>query len=88
MIRLEWIHARAGNERWKEQLDLATEELRRLPEYFSHMAEEWGIRKKPTALSLADPRDQQGYEAYANRQAHVYEVLAADSNAFYRRVTP
>lgn len=86
VVRLEWIHARAGNERWKEQLDLVTEELRRLPLYFSHEVEVWGARKRSASLLFTDIQQQQGYEAYANRQAHVYEVLAADSMAFYRRV--
>lgn len=88
MVRLEWIHALAGLERWKEHITLTKEELRRVTVYFAAVERRWGAQKPPATYQFADKQMEAGYQAYANRQAQVYATLSSSALDLYRSVVP
>lgn len=88
MVRLEWIHALAGLQRWREHLNLAREELRRTAAYFAAVETRWRERKPPANYEFAEEQIEAGYQAYCNRQAQVYATLGASASGLYQQVAP
>ena len=79
VVRLEWVHAHAAHERWKEEFYLLQEESRRVAMSFSRQSEEWQEKR---ALYDGVPLCEQtawGFKAYVERQAEVYASLAAEA---------
>lgn len=88
MVRLEWIHALAGNQRWKEHLILVREELRRTHEYFQYVSNAWLAREPPPDHNFVEPQMANGYQAFMYRQSQVYAGLASQAHGLYRTVVP
>lgn len=75
-VCVEWLKARARSLRWKEELLLLPEELRRTIQYHSWKADWWNGR-----IALCLPSDlalREGLSAHAIRQASIQRGLAAD----------
>jgi hypothetical protein len=74
-VRHEWMTCRARADRWKEELDLLQEEMRRVIAFL-----EWksGLWKKRVGSRLGSvPADvQHGVDSYAHKQASIYHELA------------
>lgn len=81
VLRLEWVHAQAANERWREELHLLSEELRRIQVTFTKEAIKRGDRwpEEEFAKFCYGLRPQRGYQAYSIKQSNAYIRLAEDA---------
>ncbi|KAG6822518.1 hypothetical protein H0H92_013535, partial [Tricholoma furcatifolium] len=75
-IRLEWLKARARAERWREEICLVEEEMRRVLEYGRWKARWWDTQKERRKTSCATLNE--GVVAYAKEQAEVERRRVAD----------
>ncbi|KAH8109623.1 hypothetical protein DFH11DRAFT_1469634, partial [Phellopilus nigrolimitatus] len=74
-VRVEWAKSRARFERWKEEIALLCEEMRRVLAYLKWRADYWlSLRGLRTELDLST---QSGVDAYAAKQASLFSSLAA-----------
>lgn len=87
VIRLQWIHAVAGHERWKEEFLLLYEEERRVSETLRYWSREWLARQQKD-IPYASDQARQGFLAYCAKQSHKLGILADAAEDFYRRMTP
>ena len=76
-FRIEWCKARARRERWKEEILLLKEEMRRTLVFFKYRSEMWSARACPSFVSSIskDPTIREGLGAYAHSQSHVFGAL-------------
>lgn len=75
MIRLEWVHASAAVARWREELKLLREEVRRVVQGFGAEKRAWeSIAAKDLAIVNND-RAIRGFRAYALKRAAFYNGL-------------
>lgn len=73
-MQVEWAKTSARADRWKEEVLLTTEEMRRTIQFFDWKARWWtdqGSRRHVTSVAL-----QSGLRAYAFKQEAVYRALA------------
>ncbi|KAJ7747582.1 hypothetical protein B0H14DRAFT_3514007 [Mycena olivaceomarginata] len=79
MDRVQWFRERALMKRAKEEIEILEEEFKRAKRWFTQTSEIWtkmaGMEKR------GDYHDDQGWRAYAYRQAAIYEDLAHQSKA-------
>lgn len=73
-MRIEWCKARARLERWEEDVELLTEEMRRVLAFFEWDAARWDERGKD--FESSDDVVLEGHRAYAQRQATLRRSLA------------
>lgn len=75
---MEWARSHARLERWKEEIILVKEEMRRILVYLHFLAKQWiaqgEIFVETGQQKLSDIN--RGRIAYANRQASVYYAIA------------
>jgi hypothetical protein len=73
-FRLEWSKACARAARWKEEVRLLKEEMRRVLTYLRWKSNDWLDNGDPRAITLLakSPDHLEGLHAYACRQANVY----------------
>lgn len=77
MIRLEWLHARAAVERWREESVLLREEARRLVTGFEEDSKTWTSRSVLASdTSGRSPISIAGYNTFVARQAWVHQCIA------------
>lgn len=76
-FRLEWSKARARQARWREEVLLLKEEMRRVLEFLKWKSNDWLQRgNTETVSSLTTcPYKLEGLHAYARRQAQVFRDL-------------
>ncbi|KAJ7812570.1 hypothetical protein B0H14DRAFT_3478739 [Mycena olivaceomarginata] len=67
-IRVEWVKAQARAERWREELILLEEEMRRVLEFCAWKARWWDERVESRSISVT-PELAEGLRAYALAQA-------------------
>ncbi|KAJ7453814.1 hypothetical protein FB451DRAFT_1342514 [Mycena latifolia] len=72
-VRIEWAKARARSCRWREEVDLLEEEMRRIVEFLSWRARWW--REQVGRRGLGEGAQLEGETAYALRQATLQEEL-------------
>ncbi|KAJ7735423.1 hypothetical protein DFH07DRAFT_870763 [Mycena maculata] len=72
-LRMEWCKAWARTDRWREEVELLKEEVRRVPISLHHRAAWWLERQDVEAFGGAHA---EGVRAYATRQAELMEGLA------------
>lgn len=73
-MRVEWAKSKAHAERWGEETQLLTEEMRRVVEYFAWKARWWAIQGQ--RRTHASTEIQEGIVAYAAKQVAMYHGLA------------
>ncbi|KAG1776918.1 hypothetical protein EV702DRAFT_1179602 [Suillus placidus] len=73
-LRVEWCKARARMMRWKEEIELLEEEMRRVLRFLQWHALWWDNVAHLRALAGAE---KEGVVAYATRQAHIRRDLSA-----------
>ena len=73
-FHIEWSKAYARSERWKEEVLLLREEMRRTLVFLDHSLRMWSTRGSPSSLATLskDSAVTKGLQAYANRQSHVF----------------
>ncbi|KAJ7836773.1 hypothetical protein B0H14DRAFT_2362740 [Mycena olivaceomarginata] len=97
MDRVQWFRERALMKRAKEEIEILEEEFKRAKWWFTQTSEIWtkmaGMEKRggtspfhctsaaPLTGGPVDYHDDQGWRAYAYRQAAIYEDLAHQSEA-------
>ncbi|KAG2112092.1 hypothetical protein DEU56DRAFT_749461, partial [Suillus clintonianus] len=72
-MRIEWCKARARAMRWKEELELLREEMRRTLQFFDWQAMSWDERADQNWSG--SPAEREGRIAYARRQAALRRAL-------------
>jgi hypothetical protein len=88
VIRLEWIHAKAALERWKEEILLLWEESRHVAAYFATQRGRWeGRAFAPEPNTNWSEAMDLGYRAFAQSQAAAYVELTAAVEKEYNLVT-
>ncbi|KAJ7120853.1 hypothetical protein C8R44DRAFT_920339, partial [Mycena epipterygia] len=80
-LRIEWGRTRALGLRNTEEVDLLEEEMRRTPVFLRWRADVWDSQKIHTGPTqrpdlLVDPRQREGHDAYATRQARMLRQIA------------
>lgn len=77
VIRLEWLHAKAALDRWREECVLLQEEARRLVAGFQEDSNTWTARSIPSSdAGGRSPDSIAGYNAFVARQAWVHQCIA------------
>ena len=76
-FRVEWSKARARSERWREEVMILREEMRRTLTSLLFFSNMWIGRGGPSTLILLsrDPNICEGLTAYANRRSHTFASL-------------
>jgi len=74
-VRHEWMTCRARADRWREELDLLQEEMRRVIAFLEWKSG-WWVGKVGSRSSSAAADIQHGVDAYARKQANTYHLLA------------
>ncbi|KIK42376.1 hypothetical protein CY34DRAFT_83691, partial [Suillus luteus UH-Slu-Lm8-n1] len=73
-LRLEWCKARARVMRWKEEIELLREEMRRVLQFLRWHAHWW---VNMAYLRALEGTEREGVIAYATRQANIRRDIAA-----------
>ncbi|KAG6805596.1 hypothetical protein H0H92_014788 [Tricholoma furcatifolium] len=73
-LRLEWLKARARAQRWREEVMLVEEEMRRVLEYCRWRADWW---ERQECRRTASPLLQEGLIAYVTEQANIERSRAS-----------
>ena len=76
-FRIEWSKARARQARWKEEVLLLREEMRRVLEFFKWKSRDWFWKSGNQVISslTSCPLQLEGLHAYACRQADVFSNI-------------
>lgn len=72
VLRAEWVKSLARSKRWTEEVMLLKEEMRRVLAFLEWRANWWLSRP---AKRSAEPSLQEGIQAYANRQAVMFQTM-------------
>lgn len=63
VIKVEWFRLSAKTTRWREEVNILQEEIKRTQRYFLHCSKKWEDRSKESGSSLVG----RGMKAYAAR---------------------
>lgn len=74
-VRYEWMTCRARADRWREELDLLREEMRRVIAFLEWKSQSWG-ESVSSHLGSVTADIQNGIDAYARKQEATYHELA------------
>ena len=74
-VRHEWMTSRARADRWREELELLQEEMRRVVVFLEWKSSSWTGRVG-ARLGTVTADVQHGVDAYAHKQANTYYELA------------
>jgi hypothetical protein len=80
-LRVEWAKSRARAARWKEDIKLLTEEMRRVLEFFQRRSEWWLSRR--TARSDVSPELADGLSAYGVKQHSILQRMGRRFGAMW-----
>lgn len=82
VIRLEWLHARAAVDRWREECILLREEARRSVAGFMKDSKLWAEKKVIEEAAAGKAKSSvEGYNAFVAKQAWVYQTIANNARA-------
>ena len=83
VVQLEWVHAVAAQERWKEEVPLLQEESCRVVISFTRQKEHWMEMCNRYRSNADDGCIIRGYKAYTEKQAYIYSGLAKEAEVYY-----
>lgn len=85
-MRVHWAKCQARADRYEEEVALTVEEMGRTLRFFEWKKSQWLSWRFSRKLSTPPPpiEVQRGLEAYACRQAHVYETLIVSFVSLWR----
>lgn len=83
VLRVEWTTSFARLERWKEEVDLLQEEMRRVVVFLEWRSQDW-LAKVDIPQGTSAPDVQSGLDAYTKKQAAVYRNLAVSFAKLWR----
>ncbi|KAJ8494864.1 hypothetical protein ONZ45_g13093 [Pleurotus djamor] len=84
-LRVEWAKSRARYLRWKEEVLLVKEEMRRVRVSLEYEANKWSERQTASSTITTDPTLAQGLSAYAHRQVLVRKQLHASFTTIWEQ---
>lgn len=73
--QLEWSKCYARSQRWREEVELLKEEMRRTLEFLKWKSSHWSSRTLSKSGLPSSPALREGLNAYAHRQATVFTSL-------------
>lgn len=76
-VRVEFLKCRARSMRWKEEVELLEEEMRRTLAFFKYKME-WWFSKQASTIGGEGADYDEGFSAYALSQVTVYHTLRRD----------
>ncbi|KAF8871631.1 hypothetical protein BD779DRAFT_1453711, partial [Infundibulicybe gibba] len=90
-LRIEWCKSKARADRWREEVELLQEEMRRVRAFFEHRAHTWEMRldyvKRGGPLGLfSDPATLEGRMAYAQRQAAQFRAMRSHCDKLWTSI--
>ena len=87
-MRVHWAKCQARADRYEEEVVLTVEEMGRTLRYFEWKKAQWLSLQPHRKLSVTPPpiKVQRGLDAYACRQAHIYDTLIVSFVNFWRSV--
>ncbi|KAF8957920.1 hypothetical protein BDZ97DRAFT_1591460, partial [Flammula alnicola] len=77
VYRVNWLRARAQNNRWAEELNLTKHEMQWTVRWYVHMAEKWKARRDP------EVEVSRGHRAYAEKQMAMWNELGRVSEVIF-----
>ena len=83
VVRVEWTTAFARLERWREEIELLQEEMRRVVMFLEWKSRGWLV-KAEAPRGNATPDVESGLNAYARKQAAIYHALAISFAQLWR----
>jgi hypothetical protein len=91
VLRVEWCKSRARQDRWREEVELLQEEMRRVQESLVHQATAWRERTTDVASWClpkvpADPLFDAGRIAFARGQQEQFTLMAAHCSTLWANV--
>ncbi|KAG6848454.1 hypothetical protein H0H93_016828 [Arthromyces matolae] len=75
-LRIEWCKSKARADRWKEEVQLLREEMRRVPLFFRFRSRWWREQATQSTDGCSDEPITRGMRAYALDQSAMYEAMA------------
>ncbi|KAF8190101.1 hypothetical protein BJ912DRAFT_850370 [Pholiota molesta] len=91
-LRSEWCKSRARSERFKEEVALLSEEMKRVLRFFTWKSDDWQAKAVPEAWPIhsesAYPFQVEGRIAYAKGQANMYVKLKMHCEELWRDLPP
>jgi hypothetical protein len=75
VMRVQWTTSYARLQRWKEEVDLLQEEMRRVVTFLQWKSEDW-LAKQDVRQVTAPPSIQSGLQGYARKQAAIHHNIA------------
>ena len=80
---MNWLRAKARNQRWKEEIIILQNEMIWTQLWFQHQVQVWEERKRFAAESLSD-----GHKVYAAKQIWVWKTFLDDARHSFWSVLP
>ncbi|KAJ7764813.1 hypothetical protein B0H16DRAFT_1310446 [Mycena metata] len=82
-LRIEWAKAYARSRRWKEEVMLLEEEMRRVIVTFKYNASSWDARGQVIRVGEVDEVFAEGAIAYAIKQGRMFRQMAEDAKTTF-----
>ncbi|KAJ7693264.1 hypothetical protein B0H16DRAFT_1669558 [Mycena metata] len=82
-LRIEWAKAYARSRRWKEEVMLLKEEMRRVVVTFKYNASCWDARGQVIRVGEVDKLFAEGAIAYAIKQGRMFQQMAEDAKTTF-----
>ena len=79
---MNWLHARAQNNRWEEELRLTKHEMEWTVRWYVHRAQQWRARRDAAELL------SRGHRAYAEKQISMWNELGRVSQLLFSTSNP
>ena len=83
VLRVEWTTSFARLERWKEEVELLQEEMRRVVMFLKWKSQDW-LAKAEDPRRATTPDIESGLNAYARKQEAIYHDLAVSFTRLWR----
>ena len=83
VLRVEWTTSFARLERWKEEVELLEEEMRRVVMFLERKSQDW-LAKVEAPCGNTTPDIESGLKAYAGKQAAIYHNIALSFTKCWR----
>ncbi|KAJ7024475.1 hypothetical protein C8F04DRAFT_1192393 [Mycena alexandri] len=83
VLRIEWAKAYARSRRWKEEVMLLEEEMRRVIVTFEYNTSSWDARSQVIKVGEVDELFAEGAIAYAIKQARMFRQMAEEAKTTF-----
>lgn len=81
VYRVNWLRAKARQDRWMEEVEIVKNEMRWTILWFEHQSKEWNDR-----LKESKKKEQWGHIAYAEKQITMWEKFIKEGERGFRKI--